>query len=128
MEINQTDVVAEVTAAFEAYEKALLDTDNRALVDWFWADPALVRFGLADEQRGFAQLRRWRLSQPPVPPGRHLRDTVVSTFGPDAAVVTTGFDYPDGQPPGRQSQTWIRLAEGWRIVSAHVSWPGGGSG
>jgi hypothetical protein len=123
MQINAPHVVAEVTEAFQRYEKALADGDNETLVEWFWADDALVRFGLADEQRGYAQLRAWRLAQPPVPAGRRLYATVVSTFGADAAVVTTGFDYPDGQPPGRQSQTWIRTPAGWRIVSAHVSHP-----
>jgi hypothetical protein len=122
--INAADVVAEVTEAFQRYEKALVDGDNETLVAYFWADEALVRFGLADEQRGYAQLAAWRRGQPPVPAGRRLYDTVVTTFGVDAAVVTTGFDYPDGQPPGRQSQTWMRTPEGWRIVSAHVSWPG----
>ncbi len=124
MQINSPAVVAEVTEAFQRYEKALVDGDNESLVDWFWADEALVRFGLADEQRGYAELRDWRLNQPPVPPGRRLYSTVVTTFGTAAAVVTTGFDYPDGQPPGRQSQTWMRTPTGWRIVSAHVSWPG----
>jgi hypothetical protein len=123
VEVNRADVVAEVTGAFQAYEKALLDGDNEVLVGWFWEDPALVRFGLADEQRGFAQLRDWRMAQGPLP-GRRLYDTVVTTFGTDAAVVTTGFDYPvAGAPPGRQSQTWMRTPSGWRIVSAHVSHP-----
>lgn len=121
MEINRADVVAEVTEAFHTYEKALVDGDNETLVGYFWDDPALVRFGLADEQRGYAQLSAWRRAQQPVPPGRRLYDTVVTTFGADAAVVTTGFDYPAGQVPGRQSQTWIRTPAGWRIVSAHVS-------
>ncbi len=123
-EINRADVVAEVTEAFQAYEKALVDGDNDSLVGWFWAHPALVRFGLADAQRGFTELRQWRLAEPPVPPGRRLYDTVVTTFGTDTAVVTTGFDYPHGSPPGRQSQTWRRTPAGWRIVTAHVSWPG----
>jgi hypothetical protein len=121
VEINRADVVAEVTEAFHTYEKALVDGDNETLVGYFWDDPALVRFGLADEQRGYAELSAWRLEQAPVPPGRRLYDTVVTTFGTDAAVVTTGFDYPAGQAPGRQSQTWMRTPAGWRIVSAHVS-------
>ncbi len=122
MEINQAAVVAEVTEAFQAYEKALVDGDNETLLGYFWGDPALVRFGLADEQRGYDQLRDWRMAQGPLP-GRRLYDTVVSTFGTDAAVVTTGFDYPDTGAPGRQSQTWIRTPVGWRIVGAHVSHP-----
>jgi Protein of unknown function (DUF3225) len=123
MEVDRADVVAEVTAAFQAYEKALVDGDNELLVGWFWDDPALVRFGLADEQRGFPALRDWRLAQGPLP-GRRLYDTVVTAFGTGAAIVSTGFDYPAGTaPPGRQSQTWVRTPQGWRIVHAHVSHP-----
>jgi hypothetical protein len=121
VDINRAEVVAELTAAFQQYEKALAGGDNEALVDWFWADPALVRFGLGDQQYGFPQLRTWRLAQPAPPAGRRLFDTVVTAFGPDFGVVSTGFDYPDGSPPGRQSQTWLRTASGWRIVHAHVS-------
>jgi len=121
VEINRADVVAEVTEAFHRYEKALADGDNAALIGYFWADPAIVRFGLADEQRGIDELRAWRLDQPPTAPGRRLHDTVVTTFGPDLAVATTAFDYPDASAPGRQSQTWLRTPAGWRIVHAHVS-------
>ncbi len=121
-EVNRAEVIAEVAEEFARYEKALVDGDNETLVGFFWDDPALVRFGLADEQCGHADLRTWRLLQPAAPPGRRLYDTVITTFGTDAAVVTTGFDYPDDPRPGRQSQTWIRTASsGWRIVSAHVS-------
>jgi len=38
-------------------------------------------------------------------------------------VVTTEFVPDDEAPVGRQSQTWIRFDEGWRVVAAHVSWP-----
>jgi hypothetical protein len=36
-------------------------------------------------------------------------------------VVSTLFGYPGQAIEGRQTQTWVRLAEGWRIVAAHVS-------
>ncbi len=45
----------------------------------------------------------------------------VATFGDGCAVVTTCFGYTGGEVTGRQSQTWVRLPEGWRIVHAHVS-------
>jgi hypothetical protein len=121
VDINRPELVAELTEVFQRYEKALVDGDNESLVGYFWSDPAVVRFGLADEQRGIDELRAWRLAQPPAAPGRRLYDTVLTTFGTGFAVITTGFDYPDGQPPGRQSQTWVRTPAGWRIVSAHVS-------
>ncbi len=121
MDINRPEVVAELTEEFQRYEKAIVDGDNPTLVGYFWDDPALVRFGLADEQRGTGELRAWRLAQPPAPPGRTLRDTVVTTFGTDTGIVTTVFDDDTSAESGRQSQTWIRGRNGWQIVTAHVS-------
>ncbi len=121
MEVNRPDVVAEVAKVFAEYEAALVDGDNARLVDFFWDSPDLVRFGLDDRQSGYRQLRAWRLAQPPVPPGRRLAETAIVTFGGDFAVTTTVFRYPDDPAEGRQSQTWVRTADGWRIASAHVS-------
>ena len=123
MDVNRPEIVVEVAAAFAGYEAALVEGDVDALTGYFWDGPQTVRFGIADHQYGAEELRRWRADQPPLQPGRRLFDTVVSTFGTDFAVVTTRFDYPGGMVAGRQSQTWVRLASGWRIVSAHVSDP-----
>jgi ketosteroid isomerase-like protein len=46
------DVIAEVGAAFEAYEKALIRNDVDAIIGFF-ADEA-VRYGLDDMQIGLA--------------------------------------------------------------------------
>ena len=37
------------------------------------------------------------------------------------AVVSPLFGYPHLPVEGRQTQTWVRFGEGWRIVAAHVS-------
>lgn len=121
MEIDRPDVIAEVTAAFEAYERALVTNDVEAMLGFFAGDA--LRYGIADQQAGLAEQRRWRESQPPLPAGRHLKDTEVHAYGGSAAVVTTLFGYPGSDVLGRQSQTWARLPEGWRIVHAHVSEP-----
>jgi hypothetical protein len=123
MEVNRADTLAEVAEVFAAYERALGSGDVDALTAAFWATGEVVRFGIADHQVGDTELRQWRAAQPPLPPGRALVDTRITTFATDFAVVTTRFTYPDGENEGRQSQTWVRLAEGWRIVSAHVSYP-----
>jgi ketosteroid isomerase-like protein len=115
------DVITEVTAAFESYERALVTNDVEAILGFF--APDAVRFGIADMQVGLTEQRQWRLAQPPLPPGRRLKDTIVQAYGPGVAVVTTLFGYPGGDVLGRQSQTWVRLDEGWRIVTAHVSEP-----
>jgi ketosteroid isomerase-like protein len=121
MQIDRPDVVAEVTAVFTDYEEALVADDADRIVAFF--APGAVRFGVADQQVGLAEQRAWRRSQPPLPPGRRLKDTIVTTYGADVAVVTTLFGYPGGDVLGRQSQTWVRLPAGWRIVTAHVSHP-----
>ena len=121
MEINRPDVVAEVAAAFADYEQALVDNDVEGILGFFAADA--VRFGIADQQAGREEQSEWRRAQGPLPPGRRLKDTTILSYGADVAVVTTLFGYPGGDVLGRQSQTWVRLPEGWRIVTAHVSHP-----
>lgn len=121
MRRDDPEVLAEVGAAFEAYEKALVDNDVEAILGFF-ADDA-VRYGIADQQVGLEEQRRWRLAQPPLPAGRRLKDTTIQSYGRGVALVNTLFGYPGGEVLGRQSQTWVRLPRGWRIVAAHVSEP-----
>jgi ketosteroid isomerase-like protein len=120
-DVSRAEVVAEVRAAFEAYEKALSAGDVHLLTEAFWDSPDVVRFGVADEQWGAAELAAWRSTNPSVPPGRRLSHTRITTFGDDLAVVSTLFDYPAETGHGRQSQTWLRMGGRWRIVHAHVS-------
>ncbi len=113
---------AELLAAFEAYERALLAHDVAALDRFFLASPKTVRYGVAEHQYGFEAIARWRRSSPPVDPRRTLEATVATTFGRDFGVVSTLFRRPD-EPGriGRQTQVWVRTAEGWKIAAAHVS-------
>jgi hypothetical protein len=119
--LDRSEVVADVAAAFGRYEQALVAGDVATLTELFWDDERCVRFGVADRQRGAAEIAAWRREHPTVPPGRTLRDTTVVPLGDDAAVVTTLFHHPGGAIEGRQSQTWCRFPQGWRIVAAHVS-------
>ena len=121
MEIDRPDVIAEVGAAFDAYEHALMINDVEAILGFF-ADRA-VRFGIADQQAGLEEQARWRLAQRPLPAGRRLKDTTIHGYGDSTAIVTTLFGYPGSDVLGRQTQTWCRLPAGWRIVTAHVSEP-----
>jgi ketosteroid isomerase-like protein len=121
MQVDLPEVRAQVAAQFDAYERALVADDAVAVAGFF--APDAVRFGIADQQVGAAEQLRWRRAQPPLPPGRRLHDTRILAYGTDVAVVTTLFDYPGDPVRGRQSQTWVRLPEGWRIVTAHVSEP-----
>ncbi|WP_226359275.1 MULTISPECIES: AtzH-like domain-containing protein [unclassified Pseudonocardia] len=120
-ELDRPDVVAQVRAAFDRYERALRDADVAVLTELFWDDDRCVRYGVADRQQGGAQIAAWRRANPGVPAGRMLSGTTVLALGSDAAVVSTRFGYPDGAREGRQTQTWARLGGAWRIVAAHVS-------
>lgn len=119
--VNRPEVVADVQAAFDRYEVALVAGDVETLTELFWDSPVSVRFGIADRQRGAAEIQQWRQRFDAIPAGRRLRDTTVLTIDDRTAVVTTLFGYPDRALEGRQSQVWVRFADGWRIVAAHVS-------
>jgi len=112
---------AEVEVEFERYERALVEGDVDTMNAQFWSSPDVVRFGVADAQVGADALAAWRAAQPPLPPGRTLSGTRITAVRADAVIVTTCFRYPGRPYLGRQSQTWARLPEGWRIVTAHVS-------
>jgi hypothetical protein len=120
-EVNAPDVVAEVVAAFEQYERDLVANDAEALDAAFWDSERAVRFGVNECLYGIDEIKAWRGSAPALPSGRRIGPTTIATFGQDLACVTTEFRYPDRPVVGRQSQTWVRFPAGWRIVSAHVS-------
>ncbi|MGH9156447.1 MAG: AtzH-like domain-containing protein [Acidimicrobiales bacterium] len=123
MDVDLPEVRAEVLAVFERYEAALQAGDLDVLDELFWDDARVVRVGLDDRQDGHAAVRAFRRGQACQSPPRRLHDTVVVTFGTGTAVVTTAFVPTDGSPPGRQSQTWVRLGGRWLVVVAHVSRP-----
>jgi ketosteroid isomerase-like protein len=123
MDINRPEVVDQLAEVFAAYEKALAANDAEEIMSFFATAPDPVRFGIADQQDDWPAQLAWRRAEPPLPPGRALHDTRISAFGADLGVVTTLFSYPGSAVTGRQSQTWVRLPAGWRIVSAHVSHP-----
>ncbi len=125
-EVNRPDVVAEVAAVFERYEAALVANDVEALVELFWDSPLTVRYGIDESHVGHADIAAFRRGQARATLPRTLRNTVITAFGDSLATADTEF-VPDGVPGvvGRQSQTWVRTAHGWRVASAHVSWLGG---
>jgi len=121
-EINRDEVVAEVAAAFERYERALLANDVDVLIELFWDSPLTVRYGIDEQHVGSDEIAAYRRSQAVASPARDLRNTVITTFGDDVATVDTEFVTRDTGAVGRQSQTWVRTSHGWRVTSAHVSW------
>ncbi len=127
MRVNDPATRAEVEAAFAAYERALMDNDLAALDGIFWQSEFVVRFGPGQNLYGIGAIAAFRAARVGGSPKRVLRETRITTFGTDFAVATTEFQRAGNVPPGRQSQTWVRFAEGWRIVSAHVSLLGEGA-
>lgn len=121
LEINIPDVVAEVRAAFERYERALNANDVDVLDSSFWNDPRTIRYSLMDNAYGFEAIHASRLARPKTDLKRVLTNTVITTFGRDMATANTEFQRVESGRRGRQSQTWARVPEGWRVVSAHVS-------
>jgi hypothetical protein len=121
MRINDPDVVREVTAAFEAYETALNDNDVATLSALFWKSPLTIRFGVTENLYGHDAITAFRQASPAVDLRRTLANTVITTYGSDFATADTEFVRRDSGRRGRQSQTWVRTASGWRVVSAHVS-------
>jgi ketosteroid isomerase-like protein len=122
MEIDLPEVVAEVKRAFERYEKALVSNDVPTLDELFRDDPRTVRYGAAEILYGHAEIKSFRAARSPVALGRKLSRTIITTFGRDFAVASTLYERPSAPGKvGRQTQTWVKFPEGWRVVVDHVS-------
>ena len=122
MEIDLPDVLAEVTAQFARYEQALVSNDVAVLDELFRKDSRTLRYGVGENLYGYSEIASFRAARSPVGLMRRTARTVITTYGRDTAVASTLF-YREtlGGKVGRQMQTWVRFAEGWRIVAAHVS-------
>jgi hypothetical protein len=122
MEIDLPEVVDEVTAAFERYEKALVSNDVAVLDSIFRDDPRVIRYGGGENLYGYQEIAAFRAARSPAGLARTLSKTVITTYGRDFAVASTLFHRASMRGKvGRQMQTWVRGPEGWRVVAAHVS-------
>jgi hypothetical protein len=118
--INRPAIFAEVMAVFARYENALVSNNVDVLDELFWDSKFTLRYGTGESLYGIDAIRAFRNARNPAGLERTLHNTVITTFGDDFATANTEFQR-DGKPRGRQSQTWVRLPEGWRVVAAHVS-------
>jgi hypothetical protein len=122
VDIDLPDVVAEVRAAFERYEQALVTNDIATLNALFHDDPRTIRYGMGENLYGHAEIRAFRAARSPIGLARTISRTVISTYGRDFAVASTLFQRASMPGKvGRQMQTWVRFPPGWRIVAASVS-------
>ncbi|PVM89084.1 oxalurate catabolism protein HpxZ [Caulobacter radicis] len=127
MIINDPEVLAQVTAAVDAYETALMTNDVEALDGFFRDAPETVRYGVAENLYGFEEIAAFRIGRAGGSPLRARLRTEITTFGRDFAITNVEFLRTGAKQPGRQSQTWLRTENGWKIVSAHVSLLQGGA-
>lgn len=122
MDIDLPEIVAEVRAAFERYERALVSNDVAELDALFWDDTRTLRYGGAENLYGIAAIRAFRAARSPAGLERTLDGTVITTYGRDMAVASTLFRRVTAPGRvGRQMQTWMRTPQGWKVVAAHVS-------
>jgi hypothetical protein len=122
MDIDLPEVVAEVREAFERYEQALVTNDVATLDRLFRQDGRTIRYGIAENLYGHEEVAAFRAARPPVGLMRTRSRTVITTYGRDFAVASTLFHRPTTVGKvGRQMQSWVRFADGWRVVAAHVS-------
>ncbi len=128
MDINLPAIHAELTAVFAAYEQALVSNDVATLDAMFCPSTLTVRFGGGENLYGIDAIRAFRATRSAAGLARELRNTLITTYGEDFGTSMTEFWRPSMAATdsiGRQSQTWVRLAQpghgGWRVVAAHVS-------
>lgn len=121
MDINLPDVLAEVTAQFDRYETALVRNDVAVIDQLFWNSPHTLRYGATENLYGYDAIKAFRAGRPAQGLERTLLITVITTYGRDMATANVEFQRAGGVKTGRQSQTWLRTRDGWRVVAAHVS-------
>jgi hypothetical protein len=121
-EINIPEIVAEVTAAHDRYEQALTENDVDVLNELFWDSPHTLRYGITELLYGHDQIANFRRARPTNDLEREVPKVVITTYGRDYATANLEFRRKSTERIGRQSQTWLRTDEGWRIVAAHVSY------
>lgn len=119
--VNLPDVIAEVTVLCDAYEVALMANDLDTLDALFWSASETLRYGIAENLYGIEEIRAYRVGRTGGSPQRDVLRRVITTHGTDVATCNLEFIRPATGTRGRQSQTWIRTVDGWKIAAAHVS-------
>jgi hypothetical protein len=122
MVIDDSQVLEEISEAFSAYEAALVSNDINALDTLFWNDPRTLRLGATENLFGYANIQTFRAARSPLNLARTVEERSVTSFGKQFATTAIVFTRTGEPRIGRQTQAWIRFDEGWRVVSAHVSW------
>lgn len=121
MIIDDPATLAEVTAAFDRYERALVTNDVAVLDELFWDSPKTLRYGAGECLYGHDAIAAFRAARPSTGLARTIVRREITAFGATLATANIEFVREGSFRIGRQSQTWVRMPEGWRVVAAHVS-------
>lgn len=122
LQTNLPTPLVELSHAFDIYEDALIHNKVGILDELFWNSPHTLRYGAKENLFGYDEIKAFRAARPGVGLVRAIVDRHIVTFGDAMGVANVTFKRQGEPRIGRQSQTWIKFAEGWRVVSAHVSW------
>lgn len=119
--INHPEALAELEAAFAEYERAFVANDVDTLDRLFWNSPHTLRYGAGENLYGYDEIKAFRSGRPSNNLARTVLRKSVVTVGRDVGVTNIEFSRSSTNRVGRQSQTWVRFADGWKVISAHVS-------
>ena len=121
MGFDEAAVVAEIRAAFEAYEAALQANDVPALIAFFWQDARAVRMTTDGGLYGIEAITAFRRGRDAEDIARELLRVEIVALSPDIGLAVAEYRRLGSGRRGAQSQVWTRRLEGWRIAAAHVS-------
>src|SRR3546814_16616726 len=98
-----------------------MPNDFDALDALFWPSEFTVRIGPGQNLYGIAAIQAFRTARVGGSPPRSLLKSVITSFGTDFATANAEFQRVGAPAPGRQTQSWVRFPEGWRVVRPHIS-------
>ena len=125
MTIDDPVLLEEVTAAFHAYERALMADDIPAMDALFHDAPTTNRYGVGEVLYGIDEIRAFRKGRGGSPQ-RRLGRVAITVYGASFATADAEFFREGSDRRGRQTQSWVKFEDGWKVVSAHVSIEGSG--
>ena len=120
MTIDDPLLLAEVRAAFAEYERALMENDIAAMDAMFHQSPTTNRYGVGEVLYGIEEIRAFRKGRGGSPK-RRLGKVAITVYGDIFATADAEFFRENSDRRGRQTQSWVKFQDGWKVVSAHVS-------
>ena len=123
MMIDDPVLLAEMQAAFAEYERALMADDIPAMDALFHDAPTTNRYGVGEVLYGIDAIRDFRKGRGGSPQ-RRLGRVAITVYGESFATADAELFRENADRRGRQTQAWVKFADGWKVVSAHVSLEG----